>query len=61
MSVPSEPRLTLTEAATHARTSPEAVTEALQSGDLRDLRRSNVDKWVRARNASGVARRLGTS
>lgn len=54
-----DPRLALADAATIARTSTDVVEAALKSGDLRDLRRANVDKWVRARNVANLGRRLG--
>lgn len=53
--------MTLSDAALLARTLPEEVTAALRSGDLRDLRRSNVDMWVRARIAASAARRLSVA
>lgn len=47
-------QMTVVDAAALARTSAENVRDAMASGDLRDLRPSTVQKWVRASVASRV-------
>lgn len=54
------PRLTMGEAADLARTTAAQVRAALYSGDLRDLTRSSVEAWVRARVADTVTKANGS-
>lgn len=51
-----DPVLTVIDAASFARTDAENVRAALASGDLRNLRRSTVTAWSRARVAETVTR-----
>jgi hypothetical protein len=48
--------LTVTEAARHARVTPDDIRAALAGGDLRNLTRRAVDAWNRARIAHVVTR-----
>lgn len=51
------PRLTVEQAARRARTSEQAISDALRSGELRSTETRHVDLWRRSHQAARLTRR----